>query len=274
VDEFFETTRAALENCSRQSEEARKQHRARLAEAKRQLEENLNKALHKIDRKEESVRFNWKSCLDSMRGDIDREIDKATADDLKHADLIANLVQEKTFKFLGREMEQIADELQEALQKDLDISVSAFVDRVDMGAVKTNALLNVPTKLIVPGWVLYSINAGLFAGARALTFVYFAGPLMEGALKAAQEHFQNVSMRNRLKEKLSQAWPKYDNAVCEKIREFFDFFREEVKKTFESSSASNNLGKSIALLDGVGQSGLSKERIDELREKMEVAGEC
>ncbi|MDR0654642.1 MAG: dynamin family protein, partial [Synergistaceae bacterium] len=49
VDEFFETARAALENCSRQSEEARKQHRARLAETKRRLEENLDRAFRKID---------------------------------------------------------------------------------------------------------------------------------------------------------------------------------------------------------------------------------
>jgi hypothetical protein len=97
---------------------------------------------------------------------------------------------------------------------------------------------------------------------------------MEGAIKAAQEHIQNVSMRNQLKEKLSQMWPKYENAVCEKIREFFDLFRDEVKKAFESSNASNNLEKSIALLDGVGQSAMSKEKIDELREKMEEAGKC
>jgi GTPase Era involved in 16S rRNA processing len=151
VDEFFETTRAALENFSRQSDEARKQQRTRLAEAKRQLEENLNKALHKIDNKEESVRFNWKSCLDSMRNDIDREIDKATTDDLKRGDLIANLVQIKTFEFLSKEMEQAATELKEALQKDLDDVPSIFVDRVDAGVVKTNALLGVQAKLIVPG---------------------------------------------------------------------------------------------------------------------------
>jgi small GTP-binding protein len=274
VDEFFETTRAALENYSRQSEEARKQQRARLAEAKRQLEENLNKALRKVDNKEESVRLNWKSCLDSMRNDINLEIDKAAADDLKRGNLMANLVQEKTFEFLSKEMGRAATELHEALQKDMDDFPSIFVDRVDTGIIKTNALLDVPSKLIVPGWVLYSINSSFFAGARALAFAYFAGPLMEGAVKAALEHFQNASMRNQLKEKLSRAWPKYDDSVCEKIREFFDFFREEVKKAFESSSASNNLEESIALLDGIGQSALPKDKIDEYRKKMEEAGKC
>ncbi|MDR1885875.1 MAG: dynamin family protein [Synergistaceae bacterium] len=274
VDEFFETTRAALENYSRQSEEARKQQRARLAEANRQLEENLDKALRKINYKEESVRLNWKSCLDSMRGDIDRKIDKATADDLKHGDLIANLVQEKTFKFLSQEMEQAAAELQEALQKDLDVYTSIFVDRVDTGVIKNNALLDVPSRLIVPGWVLFSINSGLLAGVKALTFAYFAGPLIEGAISAVLEHFRSASMRNQLKEKLLQAWPEYDDSVCGKIREFFDFFKEEVKKAFEGSPASNNVKESIALLDGIGQLALPKEKIDEYRERMEGADKC
>jgi hypothetical protein len=81
-------------------------------------------------------------------------------------------------------------------------------------------------------------------------------------------------MRNQLKEKLSQAWPKYDYSVCEKIREFFDFFREEVKKAFESSPASNSLEESIALLDGIGQSAIPKEKLDEYRKKMEEADKC
>jgi hypothetical protein len=118
------------------------------------------------------------------------------------------------------------------------------------------------------------MSSGVLAGAKALTFAYFAGLLMEGAIKAVLEHFQNASMRNQLKEKLSQAWPKYDNSVCEKIREFFDSFREEVKKAFESSNVSHNLEESIALLDGIGQLTLPKGKIDEYRKKMEEADKC